>query len=106
MQQIESQQGLSVFYESGDRTAQRTVMQHILEPPVDVPSATAIATGLVWISPPGSYRFRADGGSLRVDDRLVDPESPLILAAGWHAIEVRRRGDTVLSRASTRDSGA
>jgi hypothetical protein len=44
--------------------------------------------GLVWIPLPGAYRFRSDGGMLRIDGLPVTDEASVVLAAGWHAVEV------------------
>jgi hypothetical protein len=88
-QMIESRRGLSVIYETDGRAWPAPTPQDVLEPPKDTAApVSGVATGLVWISPPGPYRFRADGSSVRVDGRSIDPDSAIPLAAGWHGIEV------------------
>jgi hypothetical protein len=87
---VDRHRGLTVVYEAGERVWTAPATQHALEPPEGVTGAVNVsATGLVWISPSGSYRFKATSGAVKIDGHRVDADTPLFLVEGWHGIEVR-----------------
>jgi len=94
---IEQQRGLRVTYRpplraaaGGDGSA----------PPANAALPLQAAwQGQVWIPEPGAYGFRsARASSLKIDNSSVMTEQPLLLAAGWHGIEMHAAFETAADR--------
>ncbi|MBI3784389.1 MAG: glycosyltransferase family 39 protein [Deltaproteobacteria bacterium] len=86
---VAAHRGLQVTYRSPTRSWNGSGGTEVLTLPPGVESPLQVmARGVVWITPPGQYAFRATGGTLHIDGRVVTDASSIALVAGWHGVEI------------------
>lgn len=87
--EVERHRGLRVSYRSATRAWSPAGGSEVLQPPEDA-DFPLVATwrGQVWVGPAGAYGFRGLGAALRVDAQATDGTAPLVMAAGWHTLEL------------------
>jgi 4-amino-4-deoxy-L-arabinose transferase-like glycosyltransferase len=72
---------------SGYRLSERA--EATLAPPLAAEFPVLVQwRGALFVPEPGVYEFRTSAGELRIDRRFVAVETPVRLAAGWHALDV------------------
>lgn len=97
---VDRQRGLRATYSDGGRTRTFAMGDSRFVPPADaVFPVHAEWRGTVWIDRPGPRWFRSVGGVLRIDGRPA-ADTPLDLAAGWHAVRLTAELSDRSSRAS------